>query len=317
MTYSEQLEREAELTRSQLADTIGELRTAMTPGQVVDQLLERVGGGDAATLLTNLKKQAVDNPAPLALIGAGVAWLMFGGGNTRRNGGVADMSGEWMEGAEGSVEAMRDSTAETARAWSGAASDAAESVRQRASDAAERARRRAAETGHAVKETAGAAVNSVRSAASSGAHSLSHGARTAAHGVATSVSATRQRAMHTGAAFASFCREQPLVLAGLGLAIGAAVGALAPQSEAEERALADTAAKLRESAEQGLEAAKEAAQGAAQGAFEGAFEGAAAKAESAGEKRKPSGQTKESGEDTAKAVDELGSAPLQQTARGA
>lgn len=328
MTYSEQLERETELTRGQLAETIGELRAAMTPGQIVDQLLERVGGGDAATILTNLKRQAVDNPAPLALIGAGVAWLMFGGGPgarrergwengeaTLRQGGekLAEKLGEWTDDAGQTAESARASASEKTRAWSGAASETAEGMRQRASEAAERARRTAAEAGHAVKEKTDAAMETVRSAATTSAHTLSQGARSAAQGIAGSVSATRHRATQTGASFVGFCRDQPLVLAGLGLAIGAAIGALAPQSEAEERALADAGEKLRRGAQEGLDAAREVAQGAAQGAFEGA----AAKAESAGEKRKPSGQTTEIGEEAAKAVGELGAAPVQQTARGA
>jgi len=302
VTYSEQLERETELTRSQLAGTIDELRAAMTAGQVVDQFLERVGGGDAATMLNNLKRQAVDNPAPLALIGAGVAWLMFGAG-----------AREWSESAGQTVESARASAADKARSWTGAAAETAEGARQKASDVAGRARRTAADAGQALKGRAGAAVETARSAATTGMQSLSHGARTAAQGVASSVSATRRRATLTGARFAGFCREQPLVLAGLGLAIGAAIGALAPQSDAEERALADAGAKLREGAQEGFEMAKD----AAQGAVHGAFEGAAAKAgTTAGEARRPSGQTTES-EDAAKAVDELASSAVQQAARGA
>ena len=40
MAYSEQLERDTQSCRDQLADTLDELRARMTPGEVVDQLVD-------------------------------------------------------------------------------------------------------------------------------------------------------------------------------------------------------------------------------------------------------------------------------------
>src|SRR5205085_1358392 len=58
MSHAEQLERETERTRTQIANTLDELRTCMTPGHVLDQLADRVSDGAAAAF--RAKPQAPD-----------------------------------------------------------------------------------------------------------------------------------------------------------------------------------------------------------------------------------------------------------------
>jgi hypothetical protein len=77
MTSSVQLEREAEQTRSQLAQTLDELRQRITPGQLVDQAVDYAKDSGGAQFVRNLSRQATSNPMPVALIGAGMAWLML------------------------------------------------------------------------------------------------------------------------------------------------------------------------------------------------------------------------------------------------
>ena len=55
MTYSEQLERETESCREQLADTLDELRMRMTPGEVVDQLVDYAQDTTGGLFFENLK----------------------------------------------------------------------------------------------------------------------------------------------------------------------------------------------------------------------------------------------------------------------
>ncbi|MBS9719313.1 DUF3618 domain-containing protein [Tianweitania sp. BSSL-BM11] len=76
------LEREAEETRARIADTAETLRSKMTPGQMVDEVASVFRGGDGETALVNLKNQVRDNPLPLALVGAGLAWLALGKGTS-------------------------------------------------------------------------------------------------------------------------------------------------------------------------------------------------------------------------------------------
>src|SRR5258705_11129551 len=105
MTTTAQLEREAEETRSQIADTLQELRTRMTPGEVVDQLFDYARDGGGGMFLRNLGQQVTDNPIPVALMGAGLAWLMMGGRGpsarslseaSRRVRNTMSDTGEWM-----------------------------------------------------------------------------------------------------------------------------------------------------------------------------------------------------------------------------
>jgi gas vesicle protein len=83
-SQSEQFEREAEETRWQLAGTIEELRDRMTPGRVVDQVVDYTRDGPAAELLRNLGREVRENPMPLVLIGIGIAWLMLASSRTSR-----------------------------------------------------------------------------------------------------------------------------------------------------------------------------------------------------------------------------------------
>jgi uncharacterized protein DUF3618 len=83
-SQSEQFEREAEETRWQLAGTLEELRDRITPGRVVDQVVDYTRDGPAAEFLRNLGREVRENPMPLVLIGIGIAWLMLASSRTSR-----------------------------------------------------------------------------------------------------------------------------------------------------------------------------------------------------------------------------------------
>jgi Protein of unknown function (DUF3618) len=72
---SEQLERDAEGIRSELAASLAELRLRVTPGQIVDQLADYAREGPAADFLRNLAREIRENPIPVLLITIGIAWL--------------------------------------------------------------------------------------------------------------------------------------------------------------------------------------------------------------------------------------------------
>ena len=56
MKSSQQLELEAEQTRRQLESTLDELRSRLTPGQVVDQMVEYAKVGKAGDFFNNLSR---------------------------------------------------------------------------------------------------------------------------------------------------------------------------------------------------------------------------------------------------------------------
>jgi hypothetical protein len=83
-TQSEQLERKAQQARARLTETLEELRAGMTPGQIVDQLADYARDGPAAEFFRNLARQIWENPLPLTLIGAGIAWLIIASSQSSR-----------------------------------------------------------------------------------------------------------------------------------------------------------------------------------------------------------------------------------------
>ena len=184
---SAQLERDAEETRARLAATLDELRSRITPGEFVDQTLDFAQDTGLPVLARNLARDARDNPLPLLLIGAGVAWLMFG----KRSPSIPRRG-------DGYGAAVEESAATAA---------------QIADDAASRGR----ELAHTAADKASAAYHDATAAGGDAARRV--GWNTAA----------------AGRGFARFCREQPLILAGVGLALGAALGAMLPATEPENR----------------------------------------------------------------------------------
>lgn len=75
---SEDIEREVESARDDLDRTVEALKDKMTPGQLIDEVSRSFKGGGAGDLLGNLGGQVRENPMALAMIGAGMAWLMMG-----------------------------------------------------------------------------------------------------------------------------------------------------------------------------------------------------------------------------------------------
>jgi len=86
---SEQLEREAEQTRRQLAEWLEELRSRVTPGQVIDQLADFAREGAAADFLRNLGREIRENPIPVLLIAVGIGWLVIAASRRHGLGGIA------------------------------------------------------------------------------------------------------------------------------------------------------------------------------------------------------------------------------------
>jgi hypothetical protein len=267
MSYAEQLERETEQTRSQLSDTLDELRAAVTPGRLVDQISERFSDGAPAEFTRNLKDQVVGNPLPLAIIGAGLAWLMLGPrvGSGAIAGAVArgaNRSTEWAE-RNADLSQVQSSAASGVNSAMDSASDAANQAQRSMRDAAESVSQSARQTAHDVRDTAGAMADAASRTASS---------------ISQSTKLAGQRTLQTGSSFLDFCREQPLLLAGLGVAIGALMGALVPATETEDRLMGEASDQMKERAQdlasEQYDAAKDVAKDAAKTVGERALDAA-------------------------------------------
>ena len=81
---SEQLEQEAEIARTNLAADLDELRHRITPGQIADEVVDYARDTPVAEFARNLVRDLRENPLPLLLIGAGIAWSIFNSGRRPR-----------------------------------------------------------------------------------------------------------------------------------------------------------------------------------------------------------------------------------------
>jgi hypothetical protein len=263
-----ELEVDAEAARAQITSTAETIRSKMSPGQLIDEFTGILGGGDGAATLANLRGQIRDNPLPLTLIGAGVAWLMLGSGTSSGGSSGSDRSsGNGLRDYAGSSFSSGRRTGASTGAGAGwdedysngrgetAAPDqpgmlesALESATALVSDAAD-ASRSAIDTAKGAVAGAGERI--------AGASERIAGATSGAGSMANDLGRrARQSAQEV------FQRE-PLVLAALGLAVGTAIGAMLPGTSFEDEQLGGYRDKLRDAAgnliDKGVEGAKEVA----------------------------------------------------------
>src|SRR5262249_45376640 len=120
---------------------------------------------------------------------------------------------------------------ETASQWRDAAGSAASSLRDATSSTYAQARSRISGTRAALGDAASTAYGGVAQSAGWTAE----GMKAAATGAAT-----------TSRDIFDFCRDQPLVMAGLGIALGAAAGAALSSTETERRLMGEASDEFKE-----------------------------------------------------------------------
>lgn len=254
MTRSpEEIEREVEATRGEIDRTVEALKEKMTPRNIANEMMGSVRNSRTGQRAVRLGHQAQDNAVPLALIGAGLAWLYFSNRSSSHETRTyveydTDYAGAPESGYLG-AEYEPDSSSRTG------------ALRQKARGLAGDAR-------HAIGERADRA----RQAAASARDSLSTTASNAAQRARTMADGARERAVHYGhraeETFMETLDREPLIIGALGVAVGAAVGAALPSTPVEDRyvgPLRDRAldeGKTR--AREGLRQAKEVARATAQ-----------------------------------------------------
>lgn len=257
MSEAARLERETEQTRAELETTLDELRSRITPGQVVDQLMERAREGNAGAFVRNFGQQVVANPIPVAVIGIGLAWLMMANKHPQAAkasdrsqhsayGGTAEyITGEHIADAGYSGEAEYSDAhypGGNGRSRLELRGDPSSRFGDMAHNAADRVGESAQAAGDAVHDMADQTRAKLGQAASSVKDSLQHGASSAGQTAKRAAAALQHSASEAGMMtrrLVDFCKEQPLILAGLGLALGAALGAAFPATRTEDELIGD------------------------------------------------------------------------------
>jgi hypothetical protein len=303
MSTSEQLERETEEERARISETLDELRARMTPGHLVDRLVDYAADSSGGMFFRNLRQQAVENPVPVALVGAGLAWLAIAGrrhystNRTSADSLVVPTTDKVAAAGDRMADRVRhatDSASDTASKGADQARSAAADLGQRGKATASKLQDTARETAGAVTDTAssayaaaselaGEATSRAQGAAQSATDSVAETASTT-YGAAAdqarragdklqkSASDMRGKVAASGRSVMDFVYEQPLVVVGLGLAIGAAIGAASPSTEAEDELMGQTSDAIKketaELAKEQLEKGQAVAERVAQSASE-------------------------------------------------
>jgi hypothetical protein len=214
---TQQIERDVERTRAEIEDTVDALRDKMSIGQIVDEVSHYLRDSGGTEMASNLAAQARANPMALGLVGIGLAWLMSGRGQPSM--GYEGHSAATTSAGDG----LRDASA---RMGATAAS----------------AKGKVAETGRKAGEAVTSRMHEAGDAMASRMHQAGDAAADA-YGRMSGQATRAQRAM------SDIIEDEPLILAGLGLAVGAAIGAMLPATDTENRVLGEHRDRLMEDAE--------------------------------------------------------------------
>jgi uncharacterized protein YjbJ (UPF0337 family) len=253
-----EIEREVERTRANVEGTLEALRERLNPQQLLDQVTQQamdyVRGSGGQQFMQNLGTGVRDNPLPVLLVGAGIAWMML----SQNRGTPAPATGRQRyvgpdNGREGIGEtASRLVGTAKVRVFGaldeagGMARDAAEAVGDAASRAASAASHIASDAADAVSGTASRLTSSASDAASGMARTGSELVHRAS-GAVSSMGQYGRDGMRGGygaaqqgwAGLDRLAHGQPLLFGALGLALGAALGAILPRTEAEDELMGE------------------------------------------------------------------------------
>ena len=250
---SRHYEREAEATRRSLANDLNELQDRLTPGQVFDEALTYAKGG-SGTFARAFSNAVRENPFPALLIGTGCMLFM-----SEKMGITKSKSSGRYTGSFAATSSDTDHGPGIGERAKEKVHDAADTVKQgfaavgdRLQDTSERVRETAQEMGEGVAEAAERVKQRTRNVAarlSDTAAQTGEQARFAGRQV-------KDRAN-------TLLHEQPMLMAGIGLALGAAIAALIPVTRTENRLMGETSDRMkrrvRDTAAQQFEAAKDSA----------------------------------------------------------
>lgn len=245
---SADIEREVEATRGQIDQTVEALKVKLQPREIFNEASRFMGAASDRTL-TMMMQRTKQNPIPLALVGLGLAWMVFGG---RRRGSVETrrMGPSDYERYEAYDDLQESGGARRLkRRFDGAvdsAKDAFEGARDKIGDV----------VNHAKEGLADARIHAVE-----GAEAARERVSAAAHSVQDRAGQLSRQAQSR---YHDVLDAEPLVIGAIGLAVGAAIGAALPSSSLERRYMGPTRDKVvgrsKEMAQQSLGDVKHAAQ---------------------------------------------------------
>ena len=259
---ADDIERDIEAERARMSDTINDLQKKFSVETIVSDLgaMFRGPGGDLGRTISDTLGR---NPAAVAMVGVGLAWLLLGKGNAsqsthRRPDRDTSYGGNW--GRDGKVtrrEAEDSWFDDGGMVYGGAPRQQANTYEGDTGGAGlmGSVRHGADAVASAVSGAVSGAAGAVRDTAmnltdrlSSGTEGLTEEARArvlAARRAAHDARDAAQGAMTQGKQMASnLFTDQPLVVGALAIAVGAAVGGMLPSTQLEDDTLGANSDRL-------------------------------------------------------------------------
>lgn len=225
----EAIEREIDAQRASIGNIVDALESKFTPGQVFDQALGMMQSNGTA-FLSNLGTSVRNNPVPAVLTSVGLLWLMMSQNRPPaprpgyRTGPDQNTVGEWADGLADGIDSARSHLHDTADSLK----EGYQSVKDKAAH---------------LTDNLGAASDNI-----------SHAVHDASDRLARSTQVM-------GNQFSQLLREQPLMVAAAGIALGAMLGAALPSTATEQRYLGKSSAgltdKVKQQAREGFEAVRD------------------------------------------------------------
>lgn len=224
----ETIEREIDAQRENIGHIVDALESKFTPGQMFDQALLMMQS-NGSTFLTNLGTSVRNNPVPAVLTSVGLMWLMM---------------------SQNRPPTPREYRVEPNVDW---ADDLAEGL----TDGMDSARQRLHDTTDSLKDS----YQAVKGKAAHLSDSLHAKTDQLSHAVHDTSDRLARRTHEMGEQFSHLLKEQPLLMAAMGIAVGALLGAALPTTATERRYLGRTSAsltgKVKQQAREGYEAVRE------------------------------------------------------------
>ena len=229
MTSSARLQNEADAARAGLSTALDDLRNSVTTTALTTGAMTFAKEGSTAVARAAIDR-AMASPLAAMLIGAGVVMLMANNKSTPV-GEAVEKGNETIRHAATAIGSMGSKLATAASDGYAATRGAAGSVLDTAKDAAGKVSSTTSQATDAVSGAYGKATDAVSGAYDKAKETVAKGQE---QGQQTLEDAQKLVA-DTQTRLESFAREQPVLVAALGLAFGAALGASLPITDAERK----------------------------------------------------------------------------------
>jgi ElaB/YqjD/DUF883 family membrane-anchored ribosome-binding protein len=254
--------------RDKVSDTADDLKERLSPSNIKEEVKDYVREG-SEQFFHSIERKARENPLQAVAIGAGLAYPLWGLFKSIPVPIMLVGAGLWLSrqktasgGGDGYVLGMARKITEAGAEGANRVSDAVTGVATSLSASAESLTDKVQATAHDARDSVSGMGQSV-------VDSVKEGAVSATESVSATASDLKNKVSHfsdqTKNSFIDLVDRNPLLVGGIGLAIGAFIAASLPPSDAENRMFGERSDDLKdkamEAASQGVERAKDVAAG--------------------------------------------------------